>query len=345
MRRALRCNAPFIWLVGCYVGVGLLVFDRLGRGIPYSFSEIYYTPAVLTGLYLATTLLLVIARDVLLGRRRPSDPETWRHVWGAWLGPRRLVNTLVVLAVLPALMDVMIGFRQAITFIQPFTWDEAFMRLDLWLHAGRHPWEWIHPLVGNPGATRLLDSVYVYGWFGALWLGVIWQAVHGREPIRSQFLLTFALAWIVLGTAMAIAFSSAGPVYFASVSELADPYAALMEYLRSIDARAPLHALENQERLWASYTEYGGVTAMPSMHLAIATIVVIAAVRTHSWLGVVCIPLLLAILVGSVHLGWHYAVDSYAGIAGGAILWWIGGLVTRWWQRRLPSAIGDMHVE
>jgi hypothetical protein len=45
----------------------------------------------------------------------------------------------------------------------------------------------------------------------------------------------------------------------------------------------------------------------------------------------------LVILVGSVHLGWHYAVDGYAGIAGALILWWIAGAAlrrTRWYQQQ-----------
>jgi hypothetical protein len=31
------------------------------------------------------------------------------------------------------------------------------------------------------------------------------------------------------------------------------------------------------------------------------------------------------ILLGSVHLGWHYAVDGYAGALGAALLWHLVG--------------------
>jgi membrane-associated phospholipid phosphatase len=31
-----------------------------------------------------------------------------------------------------------------------------------------------------------------------------------------------------------------------------------------------------------------------------------------------------------VHLGWHYAVDGYAGLALAAACWWLAGFVARW---------------
>jgi hypothetical protein len=39
---------------------------------------------------------------------------------------------------------------------------------------------------------------------------------------------------------------------------------------------------------------------------------------------------LLVILIGSVHLGWHYAIDGYVGIIGTLILWWACGRLLRW---------------
>jgi len=41
-----------------------------------------------------------------------------------------------------------------------------------------------------------------------------------------------------------------------------------------------------------------------------------------------------AMLVGSVHLGWHYAIDGIAGIALAIIFWRISARVTRWWLAR-----------
>ncbi|MDH3297056.1 MAG: phosphatase PAP2 family protein [Gemmatimonadota bacterium] len=336
--RALYEAAPFVGLVAVYVAVGVLILGRIDRPPSLSLATTYGWPALLAGIYLLVTFVGAIGIHVFAGRRRPSDPETWRFVYGRWLGSDRLVGMLVVLATFPALLDVMYGFRLALTAFQPFYLDPVLARTDAFLHGGSAPWELLQPLVGHPGITRFIDTVYVYGWFAVLWLGVIWQTIHGREPVRSQFLMTFALAWIVLGTAVAILTSSAGPAFFARVTGLEDPFAGLMAYLAAVDQQAPLRAVANQERLWTSYTEWGGMTAMPSMHLSIVTAVVLAGIQTYRWLSWVLIPFGFVILIGSVHLGWHYAIDSYVGILATVWIWWASGHFVRWWQQRKSFA-------
>lgn len=333
-RRALYENAPHAALIVAYVGMSAFILRSIGHAIPYAIADIYRMPVLLTVLYLSGTFLLGVGVDILWARRSPRKRATWRTLYQRWFGTRRLVGTLIVLATLPAMLNVMVGYRQALTVIKPFTYDPAFMELDRWLHVGRHPWELLHYILGHPTVTVVIDRGYVYGWFGLLWVTTIWQTVHGREPIRLQYFLSFATSWILLGTIAAIALSSAGPVYFGRVTGLDDPYAALMAYLAAVDAESPLWALANQERLWESYRTWGGITAMPSMHLTITTVATLAAVRTHGWLAVIVGPLWLLMLLGSVHLGWHYAIDSYAGIVAAGLIWYGCGHVARWWIER-----------
>lgn len=332
LRAVVHNHAPLSLLMIGYILGGLWLLGLLPRHIVVPIADSYRLPLVVAGLYLAVTLLATIVRVVFVGRAAPLGAETWATIVERWLPRRRLFATLLVLALLPAFQGVMLGFRTAITDFEPFRWDPAFMRLDRWLHGGRAPWELLQPLLGHPVVTRLVDGFYVYGWFFIVWIGVTWQTVHGREPVRSQFLLTFVLAWIVLGTAGAILFSSAGPAYYGRVTGLQDPYAPLMGYLAAVDTHAPLRALAVQARLWSEYQEWGGITAMPSMHVAQAVIVLLAAVRTYRRLVWAAVPALLLIMIGSVHLGWHYAVDAYAGAAGALALWWLVGKFVVWWR-------------
>ena len=64
-----------------------------------------------------------------------------------------------------------------------------------------------------------------------------------------------------------------------------------------------------------------GISAFPSVHLSMATLWTIVAFRMSARLGWAALVFLLVILVGSVALGWHYAIDGYASIVVTLLLW------------------------
>ena len=75
------------------------------------------------------------------------------------------------------------------------------------------------------------------------------------------------------------------------------------------------------------------ISAMPSVHVAIAVLFALAGREAGRVAGLVLTAYALVVLVGSVHLGWHYAVDGYfAALATG--LSWVGcGAALRPWFR------------
>ena len=82
-----------------------------------------------------------------------------------------------------------------------------------------------------------------------------------------------------------------------------------------------------QEGLWLRYTgqmpgsPYTGISAMPSIHVAMPLVYALTARATARWLAVAFGLYGLLILLGSVHLGWHYAVDGYVSVGAVLILW------------------------
>jgi hypothetical protein len=179
----------------------------------------------------------------------------------------------------------------------------------------------------------VIDVLYI------LWLPlnagmIIWQGWSPRRDVRRRFFLTYVLVYILLGTAAAIALSAAGPCYYAGVTDDPSPYRPLMDYLKGLDATQPLIAVRVQHTLWENYASgsnmpFVGISAMPSVHVAVAVLFAITGWQTARWLGWLLTGYAAVILVGSVHLGWHYAVDGYAGMAGALGIWTVVGIFLR----------------
>jgi hypothetical protein len=52
------------------------------------------------------------------------------------------------------------------------------------------------------------------------------------------------------------------------------------------------------------------------------------------WISVILTALIVA---GSVHLGWHYAIDGIAGAWIAFAAWHVAGPILSWWQRRFSA--------
>jgi hypothetical protein len=112
-----------------------------------------------------------------------------------------------------------------------------------------------------------------------------------------------------------------------------------MAYLRSVDQETPLKALELQNTLWQGYLNgstglASGISAMPSMHVAMPALFAVSIWHRSRVVSMLFWLFTLGILVGSVHLGWHYALDGYASILLTFPIWWGAGTVTGWWYDR-----------
>ncbi len=242
----------------------------------------------------------------------------------------RICNALLLFLILPPFMSTFSSFKVMIPALNPFSWDTCFARLDLLLHGGRHPWQLLQPMLGRPVVTFVINFFY-HLWFFIMFGVFFWQAISLRNPrLRMQYLLTFQLSWILLGTVAAIAFSSGGPCYYGRLVGGPDPYEPLMKYLWSAKQSCPLWALDLQETLWAGYLNEAvaplqGITAMPSMHVSSAFLFALVGWRTSRTIGIPLMIEAILVLLGCVHLGWHYAVDAYAAIAGTWLIWWAVG--------------------
>jgi membrane-associated phospholipid phosphatase len=136
----------------------------------------------------------------------------------------------------------------------------------------------------------------------------------------------------VLGIFVATAFSSAGPC-FARLITGTHRYDELLGRLQAAHAIAPLLAIRGQAYLWQAYATGaipvgGGISALPSLHVAGATLCALAFSERHrllGWLGWLYVGL---IWLASVMLAWHYALDGEVALVAVVPCWAAAGLLT-----------------
>jgi hypothetical protein len=256
-----------------------------------------------------------------------------------FLAPTRIANAFHAFLFMTIYMIGYNFMKRAIPLMQPFSWDETFMQWDRLVHFGRQPFEWLQPLLGHPAVTALLNVNY-HLWFVAMFACWFWQGfARENSHLRLQFLFGYTLTWF-LGTVMlGTLFSSAGPCFYGRLIAGPDPFEPLMTYLHEANRVYPIWSLATQDILWRNYeTGIGainGISAMPSMHIGTSVLFMLLGFASGKrWVGITFAVFLALIFLGSIMLGWHYAIDAYAGAAVAVFGWWVAGRLVAWDRRR-----------
>lgn len=254
--------------------------------------------------------------------------------------PDRLVPGIVSLLLMIVVLVSFAQLKRLIPVIQPFSWDETFIALDRSLHFGLDPWQIAHAVAGSPLVVTLITGAYNF-WMFLLYFSLIFACFStAHRAARMQYLIAFILTWAIGGNLIATMFSSAGPVYVERLG-LGDHFAPLMALLHAHAAAQPLTVIETQDLLWAFYAapeSLNGISAFPSMHVASTVLMALYARAYNRRFGQVMTVFAGVIMLGSVLLAWHYAVDGYAGAAIAVACWWLTGrLIRRFGEVRAPA--------
>ena len=147
---------------------------------------------------------------------------------------------------------------------------------------------------------------------------------------------------------MAVTMSSAGPCYYSRLGLSPDPYVGLMTYLRHVNETYPIWAIGIQDLIWDGHLRHAGtsvVSAMPSLHNASALLFVLVGFQFSRFWGWLLAIHAFLIYLGSIHLGWHYAVDSYVAWVLTALVWFACGPIAVWWHRVVARHIGKKYQQ
>ncbi|WP_119300654.1 phosphatase PAP2 family protein [Dongia deserti] len=327
---AIRHVAPLLAIIVIYWIVGLAIAYSVG--LPMDATVTGYLPTFLRLMPLMLGILVVGRGFQIVAFERPQRPLTQllHELRTTLVTPSRIAHALPILLGMLVFGGTFTVVKTSIPLLTSYSWDVTFEQWDRWLHGGLAPWQILHPLVGQAPVTKAIDEIY-RSWFYLLSLIWVWQAFSQRDNrLRLRFFLTMILGWIILGNVAATLLASAGPVYYGRISGLSDPFLSLTAYLSDADRTYSIRALVAQRYVWDNFVmrEFAlgtGISAMPSMHVAIATLLALVCWHTKRWIGVLMTIYATTIMIGSVHLGWHYAIDGYFGALGTMVIWWAVG--------------------
>ena len=190
----------------------------------------------------------------------------------------------------------------------------------------------------SPSIATIISGSWRCGCSGS-WFA--WQEKPGVN--RTRTFLSFMLIWWIGGSLLAIAFSSAGPCYFGRDSALRPiPYAPLMAYLDEVNpglsdlghryAGLPVGRLCRQWRAAAGHLGHAQHAQCDDVadRARLLALEQIRPLPRHR-------PSWSLIFIGSIHLGWHYAIDAYLAWAITLAIWFATKPLAVWWESR-PAA-------
>ena len=328
-------SIAILWLsVALIVSAALLMWLA---GIKSAHFSPVLAGYMMLSLWCALAIALFFQLAAMMRHRR------WQlDVRAPWL----LVATLLAGTTLP----VFELFKQRILPARGFPFDPALAALDRFLFFGHDGWEVTHALFGSLGMTLLIDRLY------ALWIPLMFVfpavtvMIIGDIRQRVRILATWLASWILIAGLSAWLFASAGPVYYVTLVGPDAGFAAFNAHFSAMAdaARAQGPVLINFDlqalllRGWQSGVEgnaaAGGISAMPSMHVAMASLFAMAGFAHSRALGRVFTLYACLIWIGSIHLGWHYATDGIVGFAMMAGLWVAAGRLILTDKNPLPKA-------
>lgn len=254
--------------------------------------------------------------------------------------PEKVVVFIFRLILINVFISNYTYLKQIIPDINLFYYDETFFELDKFLHSGVSPWELSHSFFYSPYWTLLFNLSYNL-WFVLIWGSVLYFMWYCKNQfIRQAYLLSFFMCWFLIGSILAILMSSSGPCFVHLLNPENTYYKPLMERLSyQVDSLWILkvyggEASQIQNYLWQVYSnrsgEVGaGISAMPSMHVSSSVLLAIATFEINKSISVVFWIFSLIIMISSVHLGWHYAVDGYVAAILTVLIWRMARFILR----------------
>jgi hypothetical protein len=257
----------------------------------------------------AETLVVAVLLDIVVrwyvGRKEGRSLR--RTVLQRWT-PYRIV---MIAAALLAYQVVYLSYRNLKSWdVLRAPQDDMLLRWDRWLFFGHSPAVLLHDVLGHDLAARLLS--YLYESFSTLVTLALVAALAFTPTVRSAYVFVVSAMWTwILGVGSYYLIPSLGPFHSAPEEFRGLTRTSIQETQETYVAQRA-HLLAHPQ----AHDAFAQISAFASLHCALTFLIVLMAryygLRRLSWAAA---AYLLATLLATVYLGWHFAVDDAAGIA------------------------------
>ena len=322
LRHVWRQDWPCYASLLAYIAFSAALVIGTGREFePARYSVEYLT--TLSTLLLVWLMMVACLRAI---KRNPAHPLYEIPAAARSLLTPQLLVGLASLVIVPVFMNSFLAVKKMMPLWQGYVWDVRLADIDQRLHGGHDPWNLLIPWLSSKPVVFIIQICYESVWFLAASFSPVILAVSDIPGhIKRCFFYTYVLSWVVLGNVLAAIYMSAGPAFYGVFTSDTTRFAAIRPFLEQhnygYQSAADLQGLLLAARAHGNDIGVGDISAFPSMHLSMAVLIVLlltALSRRWLWPGVFFI---LVIQIGSVLLGWHYAIDGYVSIIGTILIW------------------------
>jgi hypothetical protein len=188
--------------------------------------------------------------------------------------------------------------------------DEMLLAWDRWLFLGHSPAVLLHDLLGQHVAAHVL--MVIYESFGTIVLIAIPMPLVFATRIRDGYVAITSALWVwIFGVGCYYLIPSLGPFQSAPQEFAGLPHMMIQDtQMRYMNQRA--HLLVHPQ----AGDAFAQVSAFASLHVGVTTVIFLMCAyyglrRTTIAMGI----FLVATIIATGYLGWHFFVDDPAGIA------------------------------
>lgn len=306
---------PFaVLLVSIELGGAFLIGWQYGFQYNLAISAHIFLGLTVTVCVWLSWSLFLLGRNAYTGAERALDGIFTR----AHLAHGLLIAVGILLVALQ--MCALQWTKSMIPYVTEMWADPPLAALDRIIFR-TDPWTITHAVLGQ---APLIDFLYIL-WsplkFGTLILLFCLPVDRGRI-LMPYFLIGF------ISVCFQYALPSGGPIFYERLGHGSDFSALPIPHFATVAA----------DYLWEHYRGSGivgtGISAMPSVHVAMALWMAFAWGSVHRWLAWLGGAFFVVIFVGSIHTGFHYASDAVAGTIIALFSWVAFG---SWRRQEFPA--------